>query len=100
MGSVEAMKQGSRDRYFQEDETESKLVPEGIEGRVPHRGPLSLCIHQLVGGLRSGMGYVGSENIKDLRKKSRFIRVTPSGLMESHVHKVIITKESPNYRVE
>jgi IMP dehydrogenase len=100
MGSVEAMKQGSRDRYFQEDETESKLVPEGIEGRVPHRGPLSLCIHQLVGGLRSGMGYVGSENIKSLRKKSRFIRVTPSGLMESHVHKVIITKESPNYHVE
>ena len=100
MGSVEAMKQGSRDRYFQEDETDSKLVPEGIEGRVPYRGPLSLCIHQLVGGLRSGMGYVGSETIENLRRKSRFIRVTPSGLMESHVHKVIITKESPNYHVE
>jgi len=99
MGSVEAMKQGSRDRYFQEDELTSKLVPEGIEGRVPYRGPLSLCIHQLVGGLKSGMGYVGCEDIKTLRKKARFIRVTPSGLRESHVHKVIITKEAPNYRV-
>jgi IMP dehydrogenase len=100
MGSVEAMKQGSRDRYFQEDESESKFVPEGIEGRVPYRGPLSLCIHQLVGGLRSGMGYVGSERIESLRNKARFIRVTPSGLMESHVHKVIITKEAPNYHAE
>jgi len=100
MGSVEAMKQGSRDRYFQEDELESKLVPEGIEGRVPYRGSLSLCIHQLVGGLKSGMGYVGCDNIESLRKKARFIRVTPSGLRESHVHKVIITKEAPNYRIE
>ena len=100
MGSVEAMKQGSRDRYFQEDESDSKLVPEGIEGRVPYRGPLSQCIHQLVGGLRSGMGYVGSESIESLRNKARFIRVTPSGLMESHVHKVIITKEAPNYHAD
>ena len=85
MGSVEAMKQGSGDRYFQEGESPSKFVPEGIEGRVPYRGPLSQCIHQ---------------NLEDLRKKTRFIRVTPSGLSESHVHKVIITKEPPNYRVE
>jgi len=100
MGSVEAMKQGSRDRYFQEDELASKLVPEGIEGRVPYRGSLSLCIHQLVGGLKSGMGYVGCEDIESLREKARFIRITPSGLRESHVQKVIITKEAPNYRVE
>jgi IMP dehydrogenase len=100
MGSVEAMKQGSGDRYFQEGESPSKFVPEGIEGRVPYRGPLSQCIHQLVGGVKSGMGYVGCENLEDLRKKTRFIRVTPSGLRESHVHKVIITKEAPNYRVE
>jgi IMP dehydrogenase len=100
MGSVEAMKQGSRDRYFQDDEVESKLVPEGIEGRVPYRGPLPLCVHQLVGGLKSGMGYVGCEDIETLRKKARFIRVTPSGLTESHVHRVVITKEAPNYRIE
>ncbi|NIQ37167.1 MAG: IMP dehydrogenase [Proteobacteria bacterium] len=100
MGSIEAMKQGSRDRYFQEDELASKLVPEGIEGRVPYRGSLSLCIHQLVGGLKSGMGYVGSDDIDSLRKKARFVRVTPAGLRESHVHDVIITKEAPNYRIE
>ncbi|MBW2055863.1 MAG: IMP dehydrogenase [Deltaproteobacteria bacterium] len=100
MGSVEAMKQGGRDRYFQEDEMGSKLVPEGIEGRVPYRGSLSSCIHQLVGGLKSGMGYVGCDDIESLRKKAKFIRVTPSGLRESHVHRVIITKEAPNYRVE
>jgi IMP dehydrogenase len=100
MGSVEAMKEGSGDRYFQEDELGSKLVPEGIEGRVPYRGSLSPCIHQLVGGLKSGMGYVGCEDIECLRKKARFVRVTPSGLQESHVHRVIITKEAPNYQVE
>jgi IMP dehydrogenase len=100
MGSVEAMKEGSGDRYFQEDELESKLVPEGIEGRVPYRGSLSASIHQLVGGLKSGMGYVGCEDIECLRKKARFVRVTPSGLQESHVHRVIITKEAPNYQVE
>ena len=100
MGSVEALKAGSRDRYFQEDESTSKLVPEGIEGRVPYRGPLSLCIHQLVGGVKSGMGYVGAEDIENLRREARFIRVTPSGLSESHVHKVVITKEAPNYRIE
>ncbi len=100
MGSMEAMKEGSRDRYFQEDELTSKLVPEGIEGRVPYRGSLSLCIHQLVGGLKSGMGYAGCDDIESLRKRARFIRVTPAGLRESHVHDVIITKEAPNYRLE
>jgi IMP dehydrogenase len=101
MGSLEAMKEGSKDRYFQgEVENLAKLVPEGIEGRVPHRGALSLCIHQLLGGLKAGMGYLGAKDIQDLQKKARFIRVTPSGLRESHVHDVIITKEAPNYRLE
>jgi IMP dehydrogenase len=101
MGSLEAMKEGSRDRYFQEDvENESKLVPEGIEGRVPYRGALSYCIQQLVGGLKSGMGYLGAQNIPELKEKARFIRITSSGLRESHVHDVIITKEAPNYRLE
>jgi len=101
MGSLEAMKEGSKDRYFQGDvENVAKLVPEGIEGRVPHRGALSLCVHQLLGGLKAGMGYLGAKDIQDLQKKARFIRVTPSGLRESHVHDVIITKEAPNYRLE
>ncbi|HDH51710.1 MAG TPA: IMP dehydrogenase, partial [Nitrospirae bacterium] len=77
-----------------------KLVPEGVEGRVPHKGPLSVSIHQLTGGLRSGMGYCGCKTIEELRKKARFIRITPSGLRESHVHDVIITKEAPNYRLD
>jgi IMP dehydrogenase len=103
MGSLEAMKEneGSRSRYFQEDvESESKLVPEGIEGRVPYRGVLSYCIQQLIGGLKAGMGYVGAGDIAELRQKTRFIRITSSGLRESHVHDVIITKEAPNYRLE
>lgn len=101
MGSLGAMKQGSRDRYFQEEvETVSKLVPEGIEGRVSYRGPLSATIYQLVGGLRSGMGYLGCRSVEELRDNARFIRISPSGLRESHVHDVIITKESPNYWVE
>jgi IMP dehydrogenase len=101
MGSLEAMKKGSKDRYFQTDvENEKKLVPEGIEGRVPHRGSLSSSIYQLVGGLRAGMGYVGCKNIESLRKNGKFIKITPSGLKESHVHGVIITKEAPNYRLE
>jgi len=103
MGSLEAMKEneGSRSRYFQEDvESESKLVPEGIEGRVPYRGVLSYCIQQLIGGLKAGMGYVGARDIAELRQKTRFIRITSSGLRESHVHDVIITKEAPNYRLE
>ncbi len=101
MGSLEAMKKGSKDRYFQTDvENEKKLVPEGIEGRVPHRGSLSSSIYQLVGGLRAGMGYVGCKSIEELRKNGEFIKITPSGLKESHVHGVIITKEAPNYRLE
>jgi IMP dehydrogenase len=101
MGSISAMKQGSRDRYGQAGESQmSKLVPEGIEGRVPHKGPLSSLVHQLVGGLRAGMGYSGCRSIADLHEQARFIRVTSAGLRESHVHDVIITKEAPNYRIE
>ncbi len=101
MGSSEAMKQGSKDRYFQSDTVEdSKLVPEGIEGRIPYRGSLSANIYQLIGGLRSGMGYVGCATIKELREKARFIKITSSGLKESHVHNIIITKEAANYQVE
>lgn len=101
MGSIEAMKEGSKDRYFQaEIETENKLVPEGIVGRVPYRGSLAAVTYQLIGGLRSGMGYLGCENISDLKKKSRFMRVTGAGLKEAHVHDVDIIKEAPNYRME
>jgi IMP dehydrogenase len=101
MGSVAAMREGSRDRYFQSEvSTESKLVPEGIEGRVPYRGSLSQSIYQLIGGLRSGMGYCGCKTLDEMRTKTRFIKITSSGLKESHVHDVIITKEAPNYRVE
>lgn len=101
MGSLEAMKGGSKDRYYQDDvESEIKLVPEGIEGRVPYKGPLSSSVYQLLGGLRSGMGYLGCRNLKELREKSRFTRVTSAGLRESHVHDVIITKEAPNYSME
>jgi IMP dehydrogenase len=101
MGSLEAMKEGSRDRYFQgEVESEAKLVPEGIEGRVPYRGALSFCLQQLIGGLKAGMGYLGAKNIQELQQKATFIRITSSGLRESHVHDVIITKEAPNYRLE
>ena len=101
MGSVGAMRVGSKDRYFQSDVTaDAKLVPEGIEGRVPYRGSLSQSMYQLIGGLRSGMGYCGCRNIADLHSKARFIKITQMGLRESHVHDVIITKEAPNYRVE
>ncbi len=101
MGSIEAMKRGSKDRYFQDYvEMESKLVPEGIEGRVPYKGPISASIYQLVGGLRTGMGYLGCRNIEELQKNARFIRITQAGYNESHVHDVIITKEAPNYRIE
>ncbi len=100
MGSLGAMKKGSSDRYFQEEvDTSSKLVPEGIEGKVPYRGPLSTTIYQLMGGLRSGMGYVGARSIEELRRKAKFVRITAAGLRESHVHDVIITKEAPNYRL-
>jgi len=100
MGSLGAMKRGSRDRYFQADQEDSKLVPEGIEGRVPYKGALAMNVHQLLGGLRSGMGYLGCRNLKELREKSRFVKITQSGLRESHVHDVIITQEAPNYRLE
>ena len=101
MGSIGAMKEGSKDRYFQGDvENEVKLVPEGIEGMVPLRGPLSANVHQLMGGLRAGMGYTGSRTIADLQANGRFVRITGAGLKESHVHDVMITKEAPNYRVE
>lgn len=101
MGSIGAMRQGSKDRYFQSDVSEArKLVPEGIEGRVPHRGPLSDSLYQLVGGLRSGMGYVGAKTLPELRKKAKFVRITSAGLKESHVHDVIVTKEAPNYRLD
>jgi IMP dehydrogenase len=101
MGSLEAMKEGSRDRYMQDDiESSLKLVPEGIEGRVPFRGSLSNSIYQIMGGVKAGMGYVGCTSIEELRRKARFVRITPSGLRESHVHDVIITKEAPNYRMD
>jgi IMP dehydrogenase len=101
MGSISAMKRGSRDRYGQAGESQmSKLVPEGIEGRVPYKGPLSSLVHQLVGGLRAGMGYCGCRTIAELQERARFIRVTSAGLRESHVHDVIITKEAPNYQIE
>ena len=101
MGSIGAMREGSRDRYAQEGtDAESKLVPEGIEGRVAYKGTVAEMTTQLVGGLRSGMGYTGCRNIKEFQEKTRFIRITSAGLRESHVHDVIITKESPNYRLE
>ncbi len=99
MGSLGAMRQGSKDRYGQSGTADEKLVPEGIEGRVPHTGALGTIIGQLVGGLRAGMGYTGSRDLAELREKANFIRITGQGLRESHVHDVIITEEAPNYRV-
>jgi IMP dehydrogenase len=98
MGSLSAMAQASADRYAQE--VNAKLVPEGIEGRVPQKGPLADLVYQLVGGLRAGMGYCGAATIGELQEKARFLRITPAGLRESHVHDVIITKEAPNYQLE
>jgi IMP dehydrogenase len=104
MGSLSAMQAGSKDRYFQSHvpvEGESqKLVPEGIEGRVPYKGPLSQSVYQLVGGVKASMGYTGCRTIEELHQKARFIKISQAGLRESHVHDVIITKEAPNYRVE
>ena len=100
MGSIEAMKRGSKDRYAQSTDDAGKMVPEGIEGRVPYRGSVSTIIHQLVGGLRAGMGYCGCRNLEEMRTKTKFIRITAAGLKESHVHDVIITKEAPNYQVD
>jgi IMP dehydrogenase len=99
MGSVGAMARGSADRYFQQDvKDELKLVPEGIEGQVPYKGPVGSVLHQLVGGLRAGMGYVGARNVSDLQQKARFIRISPSAVRESHPHGVHITREAPNYQ--
>jgi IMP dehydrogenase len=100
MGSLGAMEQGTKDRYLQAGIELLKLVPEGVEGRVPYKGPLSQSINQLIGGLRSGMGYCGCRNLEELREKAKFIQITSAGLRESHVHDVIITKEAPNYRTE
>src|SRR6266481_1764081 len=100
MGSIEAMKEGSRDRYFQGDEPDVKLVPEGIEGRVAYKGSLAFNIHQLVGGLKAGMGYCGCRTLVELQTNTRFLRVSAAAVRESHVHDVIVTKEAPNYRLE
>lgn len=101
MGSIGAMQEGSSDRYFQEGNFQvSKLVPEGIEGKVPYRGPIAEMIYQLLGGLRSGMGYTGAATIEELHEKARFVQISTAGLRESHVHDVIITREAPNYRTE
>ena len=100
MGSIGAMKAGSKDRYFQDEFDERKLVPEGIEGRVPYKGPVSAMIEQLVGGLHAGMGYTGCSDLTTLAREARFVRITSSGLRESHAHDVIITKEAPNYRLD
>ncbi len=106
MGSIGAMRRGSRDRYFQDEfdleggRAADKLVPEGIEGRVAHKGSAAAVIHQLMGGLRAGMGYCGSATIPELQRKAKLIRITPAGVRESHVHDVTITKEAPNYRME
>ena len=101
MGSLEAMKKGSRDRYYQSEQgEEDKLVPEGIVGRVPYRGILSDNIYQLIGGLKAGMGYVGCRTLEELKEKARFIKISAAGMRESHVHDVIITKEAPNYRLD
>jgi IMP dehydrogenase len=98
MGSLTSMKKGSKDRYFQQGTEESKLVPEGIEGRVPYRGPLASSVHQLIGGLRAGMGYCGCRNLLELQKKTTFVQITNAGLRESHPHDIIITNEAPNYQ--
>jgi IMP dehydrogenase len=101
MGSLGAMQQGSSDRYFQDNEKSAeKLVPEGIEGRVPYKGSALGVIHQLMGGLRSSMGYLGVANIADMHAKAEFVEITSAGVRESHVHDVQITKEAPNYRLE
>uniref|UniRef100_UPI0025CC8815 IMP dehydrogenase n=1 Tax=Brevundimonas sp. TaxID=1871086 RepID=UPI0025CC8815 len=98
MGSVGAMGAGSADRYFQKEVETQKLVPEGIEGQTPYKGPIGPVIHQLVGGLRAAMGYVGAATIDEFQTRARFVRITNAGLRESHVHDVMITREAPNYR--
>ena len=98
MGSVGAMGAGSADRYFQKEVSTEKLVPEGIEGQTPYKGPIAPVLHQMVGGLRAAMGYVGAATIEDFQQRARFVRITGAGLRESHVHDVMITREAPNYR--
>jgi len=101
MGSIGAMQKGSKDRYFQaEVDNALKLVPEGVEGRVPYKGPMAAVIHQLVGGIRAGMGYLGAATIADMQQRARFVQITGAGLRESHVHDVQITTEAPNYRLD
>ena len=99
MGSLGAMQAGSADRYEQSGQPLKKLVPEGVEGRVPYRGPLSEFVYQLVGGLRQGMGYCGTRSIDELRRRGRFVRVTHAGVLESHPHDIMITKEPTNYAI-
>jgi IMP dehydrogenase len=99
MGSIGAMARGSADRYFQQEVTDTlKLVPEGVEGRVPHKGPVGSIVHQLIGGLKASMGYTGNRTIAEMQQNCRFVRITSAGLRESHVHDVSITREAPNYR--
>ncbi len=93
-------REGSRNRYFQDEEETMKLVPEGIEGRVPYKGPINAIVAQMIGGVKAGMGYVGCATLKELRTKTKFVRLTSAGFRESHVHDVTITKEAPNYRSE
>jgi IMP dehydrogenase len=100
MGSLGAMKDGSKDRYFQEGKDNTKLVPEGIEGQVPYKGRLSDLVTQLMGGLRAGMGLVGGRDIEDFQRKATFVQISAAGLRESHAHDVMITKEAPNYRMD
>ena len=100
MGSVEAMQKGSKDRYFQDAEDDlKKLVPEGISGRVPFKGSVQEVMHQVIGGLRAGMGYCGSADLAELKDKGRFVRITSAGVKESHPHDVMITREAPNYSI-
>ena len=98
MGSIEAMREGNRDRYGQAEVEDRDLIPEGIEGMVPYRGELSQVLHQLLGGVRAGLGYLGCRNLTELRERAEFVRISAQGLRESHVHDVFITKEAPNYR--
>jgi IMP dehydrogenase len=100
MGSIGAMQLGSKDRYFQDEADADKLVPEGIEGRVPYRGPLRNIIHQMMGGLRASMGYMGAANIEEIHQKAQFVKVTGAGVREAHPHDIQITKEAPNYRLD
>ena len=98
MGSIGAMQLGSKDRYFQDEADADKLVPEGIEGRVPYRGPLRNIIHQMMGGLRASMGYMGAASVAEIHEKAQFVKVTGAGVLEAHPHDIQITKEAPNYR--